>query len=138
MMKLHRPAPPDWLAAKYTEWGEEYERRKKVNSTYKFSWRTYQGKKVNVHLVPVLVKMTKDHCSFCDGYPMRAFGGNSIEHFKPKSNPRYYRLAYQWENLFLSCPVCQGVPPICRRLVYDQFIHFRHCGDLADFGGESE
>lgn len=106
-MKLHRPDPPDWLTAKYERWGFEYERKKTANPSYKFAWRMYQRVRINVHLLPLLIEMTSDHCSFCDGYPMRSFGGNSIEHFKPKSNPMYYRLAYQWENLFLSCPVCQ-------------------------------
>ncbi len=108
MMKLHRPDPPDWLTAKYERWGGEYERKKTYSSGHKFTWRTYQRKRINVYLLPLLIEMTSDHCSFCDGYPMKSFGGNSIEHFRPKSDPRYYRLAYQWENLFLSCPVCQG------------------------------
>ena len=107
-MKLHRPPAPDWLTNKWVKWGEKYEAKMQTKPQHRFAWRQYQGERINRLLLPLLIDMTKDHCSFCDGYPMRAFGGNSIEHFKPKSNPKYYRLAYQWENLFLSCPVCQG------------------------------
>lgn len=108
MMKLHRPPAPDWLTAKCERWGLKYETNKQANPNHGFAWRQHQRTRINALLLPLLIEMTKDHCSFCDGYPMRSFGGNSIEHFKPKSNPKYYRLAYQWENLFLSCPVCQG------------------------------
>lgn len=107
-MKLHRLPAPDWLTNKWVQWGEKYEANMQAKPQHKFAWRQYQGERINVLLLPLLTEMTKDHCSFCDGYPMQAFGGNSIEHFRPKSNPMYYRLAYQWENLFLCCPVCQG------------------------------
>ncbi len=107
-MKLHRPGSPDWLTSKYEQWGLKYEANKLANPSHKFAWRQHQGERINTLLLPLLIEMTSDHCSFCDGFPMRSFGGNSIEHFKPKSNPRYYRFAYQWDNLFLSCPVCQG------------------------------
>lgn len=107
-MKHHRPDSPAWLTAKYEQWGLTYEANKLANPSHKFAWRQYQGVKINTLLLPILIEMTSDHCSFCDGYPMRSFGGNSIEHFKPKSDSRYYRHAYEWENLFLSCYVCQG------------------------------
>ncbi len=107
-MKLHRPDPPDWLTTKYQGWGLKYETRKTASPGCSFNWPTYQKVRINLYLLPLLIEMTSDHCSFCDGYPMRSFGGNSIEHFKPKSNPKYYHYAYQWENLFLCCYVCQG------------------------------
>ena len=108
MMKLHRPNPPDWLATKSQSWGLKYETRKSANPDCKFNWPTYRKVRINLHLLPLLIEMTSDHCSFCDGYPMRSFGGNSIEHFKPTSDPQYCRLVCQWENLFLCCYVCQG------------------------------
>jgi uncharacterized protein (TIGR02646 family) len=108
MMKHHRPNSPAWLKEKYEQWGIVYETNKHANPHYRFAWRQYQGQKINTLLLPLLIEMTSDHCSFCDGYPMKAFGGNSIEHFRPKSDPKFYRQAYQWENLFLCCYVCQG------------------------------
>lgn len=107
-MKLHRPDSPAWLTNKYMQWGLKYEANKLANPRYKFAWRQYRGEKINTLFLPLLIEMTSDHCSFCDGYPMKSFGGNSIEHFKPKSDPRYYHQAYEWQNLFLSCYVCQG------------------------------
>jgi uncharacterized protein (TIGR02646 family) len=31
-----------------------------------------------------------------------------IEHFKPKSDPRFYGEAYAWDNLYYSCDCCQS------------------------------
>lgn len=104
MMKLHRPDAPDWLMKKWETWGEDYHQKKSALPNHSFRWRTYQKMPVNQHLVPILREMTKDHCAFCDLLPVVPY---TIEHFRPKSDSRYYLLAYQWENLFICCGYCQ-------------------------------
>ena len=51
--------------------------------------------------------MNDCHCSFCDGFPLEAITNEPIEHFKPKSDPRFYAEAYNWSNLYYSCDFCQ-------------------------------
>ncbi len=52
-----------------------------------------------------LAALTRDHCSFCDAYPMGRRLKSTIEHFKPKQ--KFPLEAYKWENLFLACGLCQ-------------------------------
>jgi uncharacterized protein (TIGR02646 family) len=102
MMKLQRPAPPEILAQNWEAWGIEYEQKRRQNPKYEFKWR----KKVYLLLIDLLLRMTKDHCSFCDSSPMRSQIRETIEHFHPKKDRP--RLVYQWENLFACCDRCQN------------------------------
>lgn len=44
-----------------------------------------------------------DKCCFCESKLQHAQFGD-VEHFRPKAT--YYWLAYAWDNLYLSCEVC--------------------------------
>lgn len=59
-----------------------------------------------------------DKCVFCEGLFV-AHGHGDVEHFRPKNGyqtavgqplqrPGYYWLAYDWNNLFFSCQICNG------------------------------
>jgi uncharacterized protein (TIGR02646 family) len=105
MEKVNRTDAPAWLAAKWEVWGREWE--EKFRTTEKasaFSWRRYQNKG-RTELAADLSAMTQHHCSFCDAHPMGSRIKETIEHFKPKS--KFPLLAYQWENLFICCGICQ-------------------------------
>ncbi len=75
----------------------------------KFSWnvtidnRRYHVKRI---FLPQLLKATKNHCAFCDAYPLDILGINNIpiEHFEPKSKAP--DKAYFWSNLFPVCYPC--------------------------------
>ncbi|RKZ46632.1 MAG: TIGR02646 family protein [Candidatus Parabeggiatoa sp. nov. 3] len=101
MMKFTRSAAPKCLK-KYKQWGREYTRKRPS----KFYWHRYQNRSVHEIVLAELESLTANHCSFCDGYPLGAQSRQTIEHFRPKS--KYPRLAYVWQNLFLSCDVCQN------------------------------
>lgn len=105
-MKVQRPAAPQWLTEKSQRWGERYEQRLTRNPKSPFSWPQHGKQKINHLLLPLLRRMTDDHCTFCDVYQMVAEIRETIEHFKPKS--KYPREAFQWGNLFLCCDKCQG------------------------------
>lgn len=56
-----------------------------------------------------------NHCAYCQSENPRAH--NPVEHFRPKAGwrntrqdtlvkPGYFWLAYDWDNLLLSCPMC--------------------------------
>lgn len=64
-----------------------------------------------------LLKDQNDKCAYCECTLLDKEGGE-IDHFRPKTayrqdttpknttKPAYYQLAYCWENLLLSCHVC--------------------------------
>lgn len=99
MMKITRSHAPKVLADNWEKWGIVFE-----TSGSNFSWQI-DGTNVRNKILELLREMTKDHCSYCDGFPMEAMLGDTIDHFKPKSI--FPTDAYKWENLFLCCNICQ-------------------------------
>jgi len=106
MRKFIRSDSPEFLRSKWKIWGRNYKNNRKKNSSFSFQWPTHEGEKINTLLEPLLARLTDDHCSFCDNFPIRS-REDSIDHFKPKSRPAYYELVCQWENLYYCCQNCQ-------------------------------
>ena len=96
---------PDFLQKNWRKWTKQYISSKNKNPKVVFSWYQFQNKPVNQHLKQPLKDLTKNHCSFCDGFPMGKMSRNTIEHFRPKS--KYPELSYCWTNLFIACDICQ-------------------------------
>jgi uncharacterized protein (TIGR02646 family) len=106
MIKQHRPEAPDWLIEKWFEWGKEFYAKRQKNPQFEFQWRTINKEKANILIRKELLdKMTFEHCSFCDGFPIEATSQATIEHFKPKA--KYPLEVYAWNNLYLACNKCQ-------------------------------
>jgi uncharacterized protein (TIGR02646 family) len=105
MMPCERPPCPDWLAEHCEDWGAEYAVRLAQDPAYRFSWKRWPGARVNHRLLPLLSEMTKEHCAYCDWFPMDTGTDPTIDHFRPKA--RYPEEAYVWENLYLACRHCQ-------------------------------
>lgn len=106
MNRFTRTACPTTLSEKWEEWGNRYIRNREQNPGFSFEWPEVQGKPLNQHLLPELLAMTQQHCSYCDGYPLR-YADRTIDHFRPKSNPAFYGEVCKWENLYVSCIHCQ-------------------------------
>jgi uncharacterized protein (TIGR02646 family) len=105
MNKIGRTPAPGWLEEKYKEWGKEWKKKyDETGKSSKFRWRQYKNKGYG-DLVEKLSEMTKNHCSFCDAYPMGRRIPYTIEHFRPKTG--FPLLAYKWDNLFPCCGLCQ-------------------------------
>ncbi len=105
MRKIDRTPAPEWLKAKYKEWGKEWKRTyTETGQSREFRWHQHKNHGY-ADLVEQLSTMTQNHCSFCDAYPMGARLKYTIEHFRPKT--KYPLLAYTWANLFLCCYNCQ-------------------------------
>lgn len=105
MQKFDRPDAPEWLLANYEKWGKLYAaKRENPNKKNDFIWAQYNKVPVNQLLYPIFIIATKEHCCYCDGYPMGSRIPNKIEYFRPSS--KFPLLAYLWENLFLSCGNC--------------------------------
>lgn len=112
MRKFERKEVPEVLSKTVEgkprwEWfGERYAQNRAQNPSFMFQWPQIEGKKLNQHLLPDLMEMTESHCSYCDDYPFHR-GGDSIDHFYPKSLPAFYGLVCDWRNLYIACKHCQ-------------------------------
>ncbi|MCP9763304.1 HNH endonuclease [Lacihabitans soyangensis] len=106
MRQLTRLPQPNDLENNWKKWGEKYSKNKSLSNSHVFQWRTINGVKINSKLIPILLKMSDNHCHYCDKFPLGE-GDLTIDHFCPKSLPEFYTIAYKWENLFLSCNHCQ-------------------------------
>jgi uncharacterized protein (TIGR02646 family) len=79
--------------------------------TFSFATEIYGHKEVKEKLI----RLQNYKCCFCESKIGHISYGD-VEHFRPKSGwvqheepinqPGYYWLAYDWENLFLSCQLC--------------------------------
>ena len=90
------------LKKKWNEWGRSYQQQRLKKPNCRWDKRQHKKKIITLHLRPLLLGMTNDHCSFCDLMPVVPY---TIEHFRPRS--KYPKLTYQWRNLFICCGFCQ-------------------------------
>ncbi|MBK8251511.1 MAG: hypothetical protein IPK82_02440 [Polyangiaceae bacterium] len=113
MMPMRRPehAPP-YLAEHAAHWTANYEAGRQADAAHKFRWPDveHEGTRqpLNKHLVRDLLALTANHCAYCDGFPMGEMSRETIDHFRPKGDPRFFHLAFAWDNLFPACDVCQS------------------------------
>ena len=91
---------PRWI-----KYGESYTSNRNLNKGFTFQWPIVGGTTINSLILPTLRLQTVNHCSYCDGFPLKK-GDNSIDHFLPKT--KFTELVCQWENLYLSCSHCQA------------------------------
>lgn len=106
MRKFVRLQAPAILEQHWERIGNEYAAKRALDPSYSFSWPQIDKKKLNHEILPVLKGQTGEHCSYCDKYPLLR-GDESIDHFKPKTDPRFYKEVSQWSNLYLACKHCQ-------------------------------
>lgn len=96
-------------SASFTRFGADYRagRRK-----FGFDSNIYAHRKVK----EALIAAQHDKCFLCESKITHIAHGD-VEHFRPKAayrqdendalrRPGYYWLAYEWDNLFLSCQLC--------------------------------
>lgn len=114
MRKFIRTESPEVLTkidevkgkTRWQVYGELYAQNRAKKPSFEFQWPQIEGKKLNQHLLPKLMAMTDDHCSYCDGFPLKR-GDDTIDHFHPKTRSEFYSKVCDWENLYLSCKHCQ-------------------------------
>lgn len=102
MRKMDRPQQPECLETNATKWTDAFVTARQQNSKHCFNWPQpgcYQSIRKR------LSEMTQAHCAFCDG-EIGIQSRETVEHFRPKS--RFQSLAYQWDNLFPCCDMCQS------------------------------
>jgi len=102
MRKFSRLDEPEILKNNWAKWGQEYERERSAGDRQTFKWHEGSYKQILLQLL----KQTDEHCSYCDNAHLKR-GDFTIDHFKPKSIPGNYNIAYKWDNLFFCCWHCQ-------------------------------
>lgn len=117
MIRIRKPANnvPHILqtkgAAARTALEAMYDAGTKIFPTKIFDSKIYGHAKVKAKLIAVQY----GKCCFCEAKILH-IGYGDVEHFRPKAGwvqgteplnkPGYYWLAYDWNNLFLSCQLC--------------------------------
>ena len=108
MRKQPRPAAPAVLAENNAKWNAQWVALRQRNPQAAFQWYTVDGKTCREWILPELEAMTQGHCAFCDAFPFDDKSMEPIEHFRPKSNPMFHHLAFEWTNLYYACDRCQS------------------------------
>lgn len=104
MRPCTRGPEPEALARDGVALGRNYAARRRENPRYQFQWR----RPLMLVVRDALARMTDEHCSYCDVYPIDAAGEESIDHFRPKGREEFYELVCAWTNLFLACSACNN------------------------------
>ena len=69
--------------------------------------RAAEGKYRNPSVKSALIAMFHGKCAYCESSILHIDYGD-IEHFRPKGLAAYRKLIFNWDNLLLSCGVCNG------------------------------
>lgn len=102
MRRFTRQEEPEILKGKAQDMGQHYAEKRKSDNSYRFQWPT----KIYKDVRSTLANQTDNHCSYCDGFPLGQ-GDETIDHFKPKTDEKFYHLVAHWHNLYLGCNDCQ-------------------------------
>ncbi len=119
MISVTRTAPPDvlqrlgarWLAALRAANDELEQIENDPQATPQQIRRAKEGKQNaqnkyrHREIKDSLVAMFHGKCVYCES-PIRAVTYGHIEHFYPKSDSNYADKTFEWDNLLLSCDVC--------------------------------
>lgn len=113
MIRIVKPAAPAVLLEKGGAARRKMEAAHGRGSRkFEFDASIYAAKPVKA----ALRKSQHDKCAFCESF-FAHVGHGDVEHFRPKAGykqkeggrltrPGYYWLAYEWNNLFYSCELC--------------------------------
>lgn len=104
-MPITRPPAPAVLVEKGGAWTVSFVERRARDPKARFFWPEVQKEALNRVLQPILGEMTAHHCAYCDHFQLGDGARETIDHFRPKSV--FPSLAFDWENLFPACDVCQ-------------------------------
>jgi len=108
MRRQTRPPKPEILEQHGERWSRQWAELRAKNPNARFQWYQAEGQTARDWCLPALKEMTQGHCAFCDAFPLEDRSKEPIEHFKPKSEPRFYADAFAWDNLYYCCERCQG------------------------------
>jgi uncharacterized protein (TIGR02646 family) len=102
MIKIARSGEPAILRKKKPEWTQKLRvavtRKEREKALHKYRHREVRR---------TLEEMFHGKCAYCESKILHVSYGH-IEHFRPKSDPRFVDLVFEWSNLLLACGRCNG------------------------------
>jgi uncharacterized protein (TIGR02646 family) len=102
MIQVQRSREPAVLTREKTFWTNTL-----LNATSKDQRNLVEAKYRHKDIKKALVEMFHGKCAYCESIISHIDYGH-IEHFRPKSVPRFRNLTFDWNNLFLACAKCNG------------------------------
>lgn len=102
MIRVERTAKPAVLVKKQAEWTQTL-----LMAETEAAKRQAGSKYRHRDIKAALVAMFHGKCAYCESRITHIDYGH-IEHFRPKSKPQFRQLTFEWDNLLLSCAVCNG------------------------------
>jgi 5-methylcytosine-specific restriction endonuclease McrA len=120
------------IESDWSVWGNTWK-----TGTHGWRWKPFGVSigEVNQLLLPLMIEIFGDKCAFCNNGPIYNHPSAkyyTLEHFKPKDRSLFPEYAYQWENLYPCCQMCNHergnqVDALLLRpddIAYDFDIHF--------------
>lgn len=100
MVKLERGEKPAfWTQGNIQKWTQNWQKNWKNKTSW--NWPQVDKRKINLPAKEAMLSWHHHKCAFCE----IQYGDNlQIEHFQSKQH--YPNEAFNWSNLFLSCPTC--------------------------------
>lgn len=102
MIRVERTAKPDVLVKKQGAWTASL-----LDAATDAARKRAENKYRHKDIKAALVAMFHGKCAYCESKITHIDYGH-IEHFRPKSHPRFRSLTFEWGNLLLSCARCNG------------------------------
>ncbi len=116
MIKLQKSNKPQILIDKAVEWTNKL--LSYISSGQSIPQSTQN--KYNRHEIRTALKEeTFSKCMYCES-KIKHVAYEHIEHIKPKAIDKYPELTFEWENLGLSCPMCNNN----KGDIYDEAVPF--------------
>ena len=100
MIKVARSSKPAILERNKQTWTDAL-----LRTATAAGKRNAEGKYRHPSIKDAIVAMFHGKCAYCESRISHIAYGH-IEHFKPKST--FPELTFEWTNLLLSCPICNG------------------------------
>lgn len=101
MISIIRSVEPKYLADRTANWLSDLRSARRRGDSKKFI--SVQNRYGHVKIREALIDMCGGRCAYCESI-IGVVATPNIEHFRPKQ--RYVSLTFSWNNLLLSCPIC--------------------------------
>jgi uncharacterized protein (TIGR02646 family) len=107
MIPVPRTAKPRVLVKNAAKWLANLQKLNANPAATKVEINNATNKYQHREIKDALVAMFHGKCAYCESQITHITYGD-IEHFRPKSDSRYAHLIFEWQNLLLSCSICNN------------------------------
>jgi uncharacterized protein (TIGR02646 family) len=104
MIEVRQGAKPRELEQDSARWLDEFRDAQLTASQF---WAKVTGRKAMKNYVQQLHQACHHKCAFCESKP-KATSSLQVEHYRPKGNPEFEALMFEWENWLSSCASCNS------------------------------